>query len=140
VQLFGPPRNRYEPIDLATPEGKRFADCAASVQRVLEDILVDLTRHLHERTRLPDLCFGGGVALNGVANARILRESGFERIFVPTAPGDAGCALGAALFADRVHFGNRDRDLPDHGFLGPDVDGAALARIAEEDELPAETL
>ena len=52
-------------------------------------------------TGLPDLCFGGGVALNGVANARILAESGFERVFVPPAPGDAGCALGAALYADR---------------------------------------
>src|SRR3954468_19268329 len=55
VKLFGPPRNRFEPIDLATDEGRRFADCAASVQAVLEDILVDLTRDLHDRTRLPDL-------------------------------------------------------------------------------------
>jgi carbamoyltransferase len=136
VRLFGPPRNRYEPIDLATPDGKRFADCAASVQRVLEDILVDLTRDLYERTRLPDLCLGGGVALNGVANARILRESGFERLFVPPAPGDAGCALGAALYADRIHFGNPDRDFPDHCFWGPVPDGEALARIAEEDRFP----
>ena len=140
VELFGPPRDAYTPIDLATPEGRHYADCAASVQLVLEDILVDVARDLHRRTGLADLCFGGGVALNGVANARILRESGFERLFVPTAPGDAGCALGAALFADRVHFGNPDRDLPDHGFWGPEVDGAALARIAGEDGLPFETL
>jgi len=140
VQLFGPPRNRYEPIDLSTDEGRRFADCAASVQAVLEDILVDLTRDLHERTRLPDLCLGGGVALNGVANARILRESGFERIFVPPAPGDAGCALGAALYADRVHFGNPDRDFPDHPFWGPEPDYAALPRIAAEDRFPHEAL
>jgi len=135
VQLFGPARRPYDPIDLATAEGRRFADCAASVQLVLEDILVDIARGLHARTGLADLCFGGGVALNGVANARILRESGFERLFVPTAPGDAGCALGAALFADRIHFGNPDRDLPDHGFWGPEVDGAQLARIADEDGL-----
>jgi carbamoyltransferase len=140
VQLFGPPRGPYAPIDLASAEGRRFADCAASVQLVLEDILVDIARDLHRRTGLADLCFGGGVALNGVANARILRESGFERLFVPTAPGDAGCALGAALFADRIHFGNPDRDLPDHGFWGPEVDGAALARIAGEDGLPVETI
>src|SRR3954447_21232089 len=140
VQLFGPPRDPYAPIDLASAEGRHFADCAASVQLVLEDILVDIARDLHRRTGLADLCFGGGVALNGVANARILRETGFERVFVPTAPGDGGCALGAALFADRIHFGNADRDVPDHGFLGPDVDGAALARIAGEDGLPVETL
>jgi carbamoyltransferase len=140
VELFGPARGPYAPIDLTSAEGQRFADCAASVQLVLEDILVGIARDLHRRTGLPDLCFGGGVALNGVANARILRESGFERLFVPTAPGDAGCALGAALFADRIHFGNPDRDMPDHGFWGPEVDGADLARIAGEDELAVETV
>src|SRR5437762_1827020 len=53
VDLFGPPRNPYEPIDLSTPDGRRFADCAASVQRVLEDTLVDLARALHRETGLP---------------------------------------------------------------------------------------
>jgi carbamoyltransferase len=133
VELFGPPRNPYEPIDLETPEGQRFADCAASVQRVLEDTLVELARALQRETGLTDLCLGGGVALNGVANTRLLAESGFERIFVPPAPGDAGCAVGAALYCDRVHFGNPDRDLPDHPFWGPSVDGAELARLARED-------
>jgi carbamoyltransferase len=133
IELFGPPRNPYEPIDLETEEGQRFADCAASVQRVLEDMLVELARALHEETGLPDLCLGGGVALNGVANARVLAESGFERLFVPPAPGDAGCAVGAALYADRIHFKNADRDVPDHPFWGPSVDGLELARIARED-------
>jgi carbamoyltransferase len=71
--------------------------------------------------------------LNGVANARLLAESGFERIFVPPAPGDAGCAIGAALYCDRIHFGNPDRDVPDHPFWGPIVDGTELARLARED-------
>lgn len=133
VELFGPPRNLYEPIDLETSEGRRFADCAASVQRVLEDTLVEIARGLHKETGLPDLCLGGGVALNGLANARILTESGFERVFVPPAPGDAGCALGAALYADRIHFGNPDREVPDHPFWGPSIDGSELARLAGED-------
>ena len=133
VDLFGPARNPYEPIDLETSEGRRFADCAASVQRVLEDTLVEMARALRAETGLPDLCLGGGVALNGVANARILAESGFERLFVPPAPGDAGCALGAALYADRIHFGNPDRDVPDHPFWGPEVDGLELGRVASED-------
>jgi carbamoyltransferase len=140
VDLFGPARNPYEPIDLDTSEGQRFADCAASVQRVLEDTLVGLARSLRVETGLADLCLGGGVALNGVANARILAESGFERLFVPPAPGDAGCALGAALYADRVHFGNPDRDVPDHPFWGPEVDGAELARVASEDRQHVERL
>jgi carbamoyltransferase len=140
VELFGPPRNPYEPIDLETAEGQRFADCAASIQRVLEDTLVDFTRALHRETGLPDLCLAGGVALNGVANARILAESGFERVFVPSAPGDAGCALGAALYADRVYLGNPDRDVPDHPFWGPTVDGKELARAAREDDQIVEEL
>jgi carbamoyltransferase len=80
------------------------------------------------------------VALNGVANARILAESGFERVFVPSAPGDAGCALGAALYADRIYLGNPDQDTPDHPFWGPTVDGAELARAAREDDQAVEEL
>jgi carbamoyltransferase len=140
VDLFGPPRNRYEPIDLLTPDGQRYADCAASVQRVLEDVLVGIARDLRRETGLPDLCFGGGVALNGVANARLLAESGFERLFVPPAPGDAGCALGAALHADRIYFGNPDRDVPDHPFWGPSIDPGELAKAAREDRQPVEEL
>ena len=133
VELFGPPRNMYEPIDLQSSNGQRFADCAASVQRVLEETLVEMARGLHQETGLPDLCLGGGVALNGLANGRILAESGFERVFVPPAPGDAGCALGAALYADRIHFGNPHREVPDHPFWGPSVDGSELSRLAGED-------
>lgn len=140
IDLFGPPRHSYEPIDLDTPEGRRFADCAASVQRVVEETLVDIARTLHRETGLPDLCFGGGVALNGLANARILAESGFDRVFVPPAPGDAGCALGAALYADRIYFNNPDRSVPDHPFWGPVVDGGELARAAREDDEQVEEL
>jgi carbamoyltransferase len=140
IDLFGPPRHAYEPIDLGTTEGQRFADCAASVQRVLEDTLVDIARRLRQETGLSDLCFGGGVALNGVANARILAEAGFERVFVPPAPGDAGCALGAALYADRIYFANPDREVPDHPFWGPPVNAKELAQAAHEDGLGVEEL
>ena len=137
VELFGPPCAAFEPIDLATGDGQRLADIAASVQLVLEEILVDLTATLHRETGLADLCLGGGVALNGVANARILAESGFERLFVPPAPGDAGCALDAALYADRIHFGNPDRDCPDHPFWGPGIEEGELLRLAGEDGFTA---
>jgi carbamoyltransferase len=140
TDLFGPPRNPFDPIDLETAEGRRLADCAASVQRVLEDVLVDIAQRLHRETGLPDLCFGGGVALNGVANARVLAESGFARVFVPPAPGDAGCAVGAALYADRIYFRNPDRDVPDHPFWGPPVDARELARAAREDRQPVDEL
>ena len=133
IDLFGAARSEYDTLDLDSTEGRRFADCAASVQRVLEDTLIDIASGLRRETGLGDLCFGGGVALNGVANARLLGEAGFDRLFVPPAPGDAGCALGAALYADRVYFGNPDRDVPDHPFWGPMVDSGELARAARED-------
>ena len=138
LDVFGAARDPWDPIDLSTERGRHYADVAASVQRVLEDTLVDLASALRAETGLPDLCLGGGVALNGCANARILRESGFERVFVPPAPGDAGCALGAALYADRVHFGNPWREVPDHPFWGPEAEPADLSRLAGEDGLPSE--
>jgi carbamoyltransferase len=138
LDLFGPARAGYEPIDLDTDDGRRFADIAASVQLVLEEVMVDLAGALRKETGLPDLCLGGGVALNGVANARILSEAGFERVMVPPAPGDAGCALGAALYADRLHFGNPDREVPDHPFWGPPADDAELLRLGREDGIAAD--
>jgi len=138
VAELGPPRDPLDPIDLATPDGARYADIAASVQRVLEEILVDLARSLARETGLEDLCLGGGVALNGCANARILRESGFRNVYVPYAPGDAGCALGAALAADRLHFGRPHREVPDHPYWGASIDAGELARVAREDGLDLE--
>jgi carbamoyltransferase len=132
---FGTPRQPFEPLDPSSEDGSRYADIAASVQKVLEDTMVDMARALHRETGLSDLCLGGGVALNGCANARILRESGFERVFVPPAPGDAGSALGAALLADRTYFRNPDRPIPDHPYWGPLVDPEELLRIAGEDRL-----
>ena len=138
VDELGPPRAPHEPIDLDSDDGRRWADIAASVQEVLEEEMVHLTGALRAETGLADLCLGGGVALNGCANARILRESGFERVFVPPAPGDAGCAVGAALYLDRVHFGNPDRALPDHPYWGPEASADDLARVAREDGLAVE--
>src|SRR5207237_3622738 len=140
VAELGPPRHPWQAIDPSTPDGQRCADIAASVQRVLEEILVDLARQLQRETGLPDLCLGGGVALNGVANARILRESGFSNLYVPPAPGDAGCAIGAALYADRIHFGRRHGAFPDHPYWGPVVDASDLAHIAAEDGFEAHRL
>lgn len=139
VALLGKPRAPHDPLDPSTPEGARYADVAASVQRVLEDTLVEITRGLQQETGMKALCFGGGVALNGVANARILRESGFEQLYVPCAPGDAGCAMGAALYADRIHFGRPHVPVPDHPYWGPPIDVENLERIAREDDLGLET-
>ncbi|MFT3767350.1 MAG: carbamoyltransferase N-terminal domain-containing protein [Minicystis sp.] len=95
--LLGARRDPERPWDLATADDRRCADVAATLQAVTEEALVALAREARRRTGHDALCLAGGVALNAVANARILRESGFARVFVQPAAGDAGGALGAAI-------------------------------------------
>jgi carbamoyltransferase len=91
-RLFGgPPRRPGDPID------ERHMDLAASIQKVTEEILLRMVRHVRAETGLPNLCLAGGVALNCVANGRIQREASFDEIWIQPAAGDAGGALGVAL-------------------------------------------
>jgi carbamoyltransferase len=117
-ELFdGPPRAPESPIT------QREMDLAASVQRVTEEIVVRAARHLQASTQMTSLCMAGGVALNCVANSRILRDTPFERIWVQPAAGDAGGALGAALFVWHQLLDNEraphGRDSQRGSFLGP---------------------
>ena len=73
-------------------------DIGASAQKVLEDILLKMVEHIYKKTKSKNLCLGGGVALNGVANYRILKESSFENVHIPPSPGDAGSAVGCAQY------------------------------------------
>jgi carbamoyltransferase len=98
-KLLGPPRFPGSPFDPTTPEGKRYADVAASIQKVTEDLLVELACTLHKQTGREHLCMAGGVALNSVANRQILKRSPFKTLQVHPAAGDAGGAVGAALWA-----------------------------------------
>ena len=93
-KLFGgPPR---KPETLVT---QRHMDLAASVQKVTEEVMIRMARHVHAKTGMENLCLAGGVALNCVGNGRILREGPFQRIWIQPAAGDAGGALGGALYA-----------------------------------------
>jgi carbamoyltransferase len=89
---FAPPRSPQDELSSA------HADIAASLQHRLEDVMLVLARALHDATGERDLCLAGGVALNCVANSRLWREGPFERVWVQPASGDAGTALGAALY------------------------------------------
>ncbi len=96
--LLGPRRARSAPWRLDDSEAdRRYADVAASLQSVTEEILLGPARRARRLTGADALCLAGGVALNAVANRRLLREAGFSRVFVQPAAGDAGGALGAAL-------------------------------------------
>jgi carbamoyltransferase len=98
-QLFGPPRRPGAPFDPHDAECRRYADTAASIQIVTEEAILNLARRARQKTGMARLCLAGGVALNSVANGRLLRESGFDDIYIQPAAGDSGGALGAALFA-----------------------------------------
>ena len=95
-KYFGEKPPNYEQL---TQENQRYADIASSVQLVTEEILLHMARHVHRETGLKYLCMAGGVALNSVANSRILHETPFEEIYIQPAAGDDGAALGAALWA-----------------------------------------
>ncbi len=81
-------------------------DIAASAQLVLEDILLKMVEHVYKKTKQKNLCFGGGVALNGVANHRILKDGPFEKLHIPPSPGDAGSAVGCAQYSYFCHEKN----------------------------------
>ena len=112
---FGPrPRNYAEMCQY----NQRYADIAASIQLVTEELMLNIARQLHQETGLSKLCMAGGVALNSVANSRILNETPFEELYVQPSAGDGGGALGAALVAWNCALGNSQRLVMDHAYWG----------------------
>jgi carbamoyltransferase len=123
TDLLGvPPRSRDAPLDRA------HADLAATVQAFAEDAVVAMAKHAIRLTGVPDLCLAGGVALNGVANARVLERSGVRDLFIPPAPGDSGAALGCALYAQHVLLGRPRTFVMEHAYWGA---GYGSDRVAE---------
>ena len=112
---FGPKPSDYNRLaDL----NQRYADVAASIQRVTEEVLLAMARHLQKETGLRHLCLAGGVALNSVANGRILRETDFEECFIQPAAGDGGGAVGAALYAYHGLLGKPRQFVMEHAAWG----------------------
>lgn len=116
--LFGaPPRNANEPLT------QFHMDLAASVQAATEQIVLRLTRAVREETGIKNLCLAGGVALNCVANGKVLRDGKFDNVWIQPAAGDAGGALGAALAVHHVHLSQPriadGKDKMRGSYLGP---------------------
>jgi carbamoyltransferase len=129
--LFGGPPRRPE-----GPLTRREMDIAASIQAVTEEVMLRAARHLHATTGMRNLCMAGGVALNCVADGRILRESPFDNIWIQPAAGDAGGSLGVALFIWNQLLGNaRVPDLQDSqqgSLLGPRFDRDEIRTALDE--------
>jgi carbamoyltransferase len=112
LDRYGPPRKPESAIT------ERDQDLAFAVQDLLEETALHVARTLRRRSGLPDLCLAGGVALNSVMNTRLLRQAGFERIFVQPAASDAGNALGAALWVWHQQLGRPRGEAMTHAFHG----------------------
>ena len=120
-QLFGGPRRKEE-----SPLTQREMDLAASIQAVTEEVVIKLAKGIAKSTGLKNLCLAGGVALNCVANGKLLRANVFEKIWIQPAAGDAGGAVGAALGAYYLMLGGKRRVDPtlhdgmSGSYLGPE--------------------
>ena len=157
-RLFGPPREpgshfftaasgypAYfgdKPVDYEAccRQNQHYADIAASIQLVTEETVLGMARALHAKTGLRRLCMAGGVALNSVANGRILRETPFEELYVQPAAGDGGGAIGAALYAYHAVLGQPRKFVMEHAYLGEAHAEADIKRFLDERRISYEYL
>ncbi|HEX8651071.1 MAG TPA: carbamoyltransferase [Pyrinomonadaceae bacterium] len=144
-KLFGPPRQPEGPVT------QREMDLAKSIQTVVEEVVLRMARHVQRETGMENLCMAGGVALNCVANGRLLREGPFKRIWIQPAAGDAGGALGVAFAVHHRYFGNPRNDFPKMNgggeyyrdrmkgaLLGPSYSASEIKAFLDERRIPFE--
>lgn len=150
VDLFGEPRDpdwlfftessgfpdyfgeKPDDFDRIAQRNQYYADVAASIQKATEEIVLNMARAVQRDTGLDRLCLAGGVALNSVANGRIIKETPFKEVFVQPAAGDGGGALGAALYAHHCVLGKPRAFRMDHAYWGKSYDDAAIAEYVRE--------
>ena len=130
-KLFGiEPRKKNEKAE------QIHFDIGASAQKVLEDILLKMVNHVYEKSNTKNLCIGGGVALNGVANYRILKEGPFENVHIPPSPGDAGSAVGCAQYIyynyhnnQRIIDSNQSKIITENVYVGPSFSNEKIEKF-----------
>jgi len=121
-------------------------DIGASAQKVLEDVILKMVNHIYTKTKTENLCIGGGVALNGVANYKILKEGPFENIHIPPSPGDAGSAVGAAQYLYYVHHNNSKNTSKDNTqlihenvYVGPSFSDIEIIKFLDSEKISYES-
>jgi carbamoyltransferase len=134
VELFGAPREKHGEMT------ELYVDVAASLQAMLEEAYLHLAETLWERTHIPNLCLAGGVALNAVANGRILPETPFEQLYIQPAAGDSGTAVGAAYYVWNQELGQPRGFVMDHAYTGPAFTDEEIRIAIEAAGIAAERL
>lgn len=147
VDLFGDPRQPESEFYTSTTHPRRdlpdwddrfaernqkYADIAASIQLVTEETMLKMAKFAAGLTNSKNLVMAGGVALNSVANGRIIREGPFEKVFIQPAAGDSGGALGAALYANHVLFGQQRKFVMEHAYWGAEYKETEIADAIRE--------
>jgi carbamoyltransferase len=132
-KYFGAPPGNYSEL---CKLNQHYADVAASIQQVTEELLLGMANNLYRETGIKRLCIAGGVGLNSVANARILKETPFEQLFVQPAAGDGGGALGAALWAYNCLFGKPRNFTMQHAYWGRSDSDAEISDFLRQNEIP----
>jgi carbamoyltransferase len=133
--FFGGPPRKPE-----TWMNEREFDIAASVQKVCEEIVLKMARYIHRETGLTNLCMAGGVALNCVANGRVIRETPFKNLFVQPAAGDAGGAVGVAHYLYNTLEKQPRNGGWSHAYLGPGYEDADIKKYLDERGVPYRAL
>ncbi len=148
TDLFGEPRVHSDDFFTAKSAPHRsgetealrrnqyYADVAASIQAVTEEALINMANALHARTQAKYLVMAGGVALNSVANYKILTETPFEDLYIQPAAGDDGGALGAALWAYHVVLGKPRKMVMSHAYYGEDFSAAQIRAFLDGEGIP----
>ena len=129
-RLFGRPPRVHE-----TELEKFHEDVSASIQKVAEEVVLRMARHLYNETKMKNLCLAGGVALNCVANGRIIRETPFKNIYIQPAAGDAGGAVGAAAYIYNSILGKPRTYVMKDAFLGPEYSNDDIKRYLKENDI-----
>ena len=118
-------------------------DIGASAQKVLEDVILKMVNHVYEKTKMKNLCIGGGVALNGVANYKILKEGPFDNVHIPPSPGDAGSAVGAAQYlyynhhnSERIIEMDPGKRIHENVYVGPSFSNKQITKYLDSENIP----
>ncbi|GAC1322042.1 MAG: carbamoyltransferase [Chloroflexota bacterium] len=130
TDLFGPRRNASDELD------PRHADIAASIQLVTEEAMLGLARRARALSGSTNLCLAGGVALNVLANARLIRESGFEQLWVQPAAGDSGGCIGAATYLYHSVLRRENRQRMETAYLGPSYSSDEIHACLDRQGVP----